>query len=255
MSYDSLIVGNSSIISYNSTIKAAFGRNLDLISNNIVLGEGFELPIIYENFNYVSFNEIDIPDGVLTETATSNYITPLKFLSSLNAVSSIIILFINLLIAVVTTLVIYTIINRIAPNFTNELSKKEKLSFKNLLKYCGISLIAIFSIIILTILLLLSAIGSKLGIIIIIIFVLLYLVSVPLFTISIAFYLKNIFKAEKTYIFYLILAAVSIVLYLLTLIPLLGIIISFIINIASIGLILYNYIPHPESSEEEQSEH
>jgi len=96
----------------------------------------------------------------------------------------------------------------------------------------GIGLASIFAVISLSILLLLSSIADILGLILIIVYILILLISTPLLVLTIAD------KVNIKSNIYLSISAVAGTLYLLTLIPLAGPVIEFIFTVTGTGMIL-----------------
>lgn len=252
MTYPSFVVGNANIFSNNINTKAAFGRELNLCARNIILGDSYELPTIYGNLNYTAPNELEIPTDVIVSTNNITYTKPLELISGLNSIS-IVNLIIKLLSTVITVLILYWMVEKIAPNLTEKTLNK-KINFVNLIKSFGIGLLSIILIMLTTIILLITAVGAKLGIILVLLFAILCLVSVPILSIVITKALKSKFKLEKAPLFVLALGLVSLVLYAVTLIPIAGIILNFIIKVTAIGLIIYNYLPNKELTDEEKTE-
>lgn len=246
MTYYSYVVGNAKIASSKATILSAIGRDLELLCNKANFGEANNIAAIYGNLTYASLNDIEIPEGIVSKDITHK-----RFISTLHNYS-----FKNIIVAIisatVTVLALYFILNKFTLCFVEKLNNK-KLSAFNLLKAFGIGLATILLTALASLLLLITVVGAKLGIILALVFVVLCFVSVPALSIAIAKALKPVLKIEKTVIFLLILSAVSIALYGLTLIPFAGIILNLIIKVTAIGLIVYNYLPHKELSDEEKA--
>ena len=111
----------------------------------------------------------------------------------------------------------------------------------NLLKYSGIGLGFLILIPIISILLLVSNVGSILGLIILLIYIILLIIAKPIFIISIATFSKN--KCTKKLNIYLYILIIDIILSLITLIPYVGFIISMLVNLIGFGMITRNLIP------------
>lgn len=246
MSYYSGVLGNAKIASSNATILSAFGRDLELLCNTVNFTENDQPAAVYGNLTYASSSDIEIPEGIVGKTITHK-----SFISSLHnySVKDIVL---SIISAIVTTIILYIIFNKFNLSFIKKLASK-KLSAINLLKAFGIGLASIVLVVLISIVLLITVVGSKLAIIFILLFAILCFISVPALAIAITKILKPILKIGKTIIFLLVLSAVSIVLYGLTLIPFVGIILNFIIKVTAIGLIIFNYLPHKELSDEEKS--
>lgn len=252
MTYDSYVVRDLKALSSTAILKAAVGRDVDLVSNTVDFGEDKDIAVIYGNLRYTANNEAEIPEGVITENGSVTYTIPkpstLNESSNTETVSNLLISFLT---CIVTVLVIFALIKKLAPNFAEKLSNT-KISFIKLLKAFGIGLLSIVVVTILFILLTMSVIGMKLAFILLLIYVTLCLIASPILSIVIANILKPILKIEKTSMFYLIVILVSVVLHGLTLIPFVGGILGFIIKMIAIGLLLDMFLPHKELTDEEK---
>lgn len=250
MTFDSYVVRDLKALSSILKFKAAIGRDADLYFNSIELGEGEDIPIIYGNLRYKAPSEVQIPEGVITKTGSVAYTN----IQSQNTVSSISILEIlnNFLVCLATVVVIYIVIKLFIPKLSENL-ENEKISIGKLLKCFFIGLASIVVVTLLFILLLITQIGTKLAFILVSLFILLCLVSTPVFAIVITNILKPVLKLSKKPMFFLVLCLVSIVIYGLTLIPFIGGIFSFLINPISIGLLINMAIPHKELTDEEKT--
>lgn len=242
MAYDCCVVRDAYIKATNSLIKTAIGRNLDLISSKITLGENDEFSIIYGDFKYTSNNEIDIPAGVMTDTGTVTF-KPSHYVLNI---------LISFLTIIITTLGLCVISVKVTPNFNKKLINSN-LSLTNLLKAFVIGLVSLLVIMLLEIILILSMVGIKFAILFALLYAILSLISVPYLTIFVANKLKPAFKIEKTSMLYLVISLVSILLYGITLIPFVGTILGIIIKLTSIGLLVNTFIPHKELTEEEKT--
>jgi len=246
MTYNSYVAKDVKAIAKNIIFKSAIGRDADLICNNLDLGEGSNIPLIYGNLRYSAKNEIEIPEGAIT---SPNSVTYTKH-SQLNS-SSIIDILTSFLTIIVTVSVIYCIISKYTPNFAQKLSS-QKLSVLKLFKAFGIGLLSMITFVVIFTLLLLSSIGVDLAILLLAIYSVISLISVPILIIIITNILKPILKIEKTPMFYLILILVTIILQGLTLITFIGEFLGLIIFATALGLFISMYLPHKELTDEEK---
>lgn len=248
MTYDSYVVRDVKAVSSSTILKAAVGRDVDLATSSLDTGADSEVPIIYGNLRYSSNEEKQISKDIVQGDITYS-----KTLSNKdnNIEKTIIDILIVFLTCIATTLIIYAFINKFTPQFKNKLSN-ENLNLKNIFKYLGIGLLSFILVLVICILLLSIGIGAKLAIIIALLFTLLCLISIPIFSIVIANILKPVFKIEKNSIFYLLLSLVSILLYAITLIPYIGFIIKVIIKSIAIGMLINICIPIKELTDEEK---
>ena len=248
MTYDSYVIRDVKSRAENLIIKSAVGRNANLIANAIDFGEGENIPIFYGTLNYSSPTEINIPDNVV-----SNKDTQINYTKLSATASSIYDVILDFGTVILTVIALYIIFNKITPSFINKISTNI-ISIKNTLKSFVIGLITILIAIFFALLLLLTVVGAKLAFILLLIFAVLCLVSVPALSIAITKVLQPALKLEKDSKFVLVLALVSIVLYGLTLIPFAGIVLNLIIKVTAIGLIVSNYLPHKELTDEEKAQ-
>lgn len=247
MTYDSYVVRDAKISSSTASIKAAIGRNIDISSGNIDFGEEDDIPLIYGNLTYSSNTNVEIPDGIVTGNVEENVIQKNKENSSDYSISDIVI---GLITAIVTIIVLYFLLNKFTPNFIEKIDNK-KLSVINILKAFGLGLLSIIAVTFVSIILLVTSVGIKLGFILVLSFVVLCFIAVPILGIAIAKSLKSTLKLEKNSMFILVLCLVSIILYGVTLIPYIGSVLNFIIKITAIGLIIYSFIPNKVLTDEE----
>ena len=250
MTYDSYVVRDLKALSASSVIKAAVGRDVDLIGTNVNFGEGENIPIIYGDLRYSAIKELEIPEGVITESGSVTYTSPYA-INSENIVATIIDIAIGFLTAIVTVLAIYIIMKKSAPNFLEKLSVN-KLSALKLLKAFGIGLLASIVVLIFFVLLLVTTVGINLAFILALLFIILCIIAVPVLSIKITNALKPTLKIEKTSMFYLILILVSIILYGIGLIPFVGTLLGLVIKLIAIGLLVDIYLPHKELTDEEK---
>lgn len=247
MTYNSYVVRDAKISANTSKIKAAIGRNMYLSSASINFGEDEDIPLIYGNLTYKSNTKIDIPDGIVTGTLEENVIKNNSFDYSITDIIT------GIVTVIITVLVLYFILNNFTPNFVEKVSSKN-LSFINIIKAFGIGLLAMIAVILASILLFITTIGAKLGIILILLFAVLCFISIPILEIVITKSLKSTLKIENNSMFILVLCLVSIILYGVTLIPYAGTILNFIIKATAIGLIAYNFLPDNSGLTDEEME-
>lgn len=249
MTYDSYVVRDLKTVSSNVILKAAIGRDVDLFCNTVDFGEGEVIPVIYGNLRYSANKEVEIPEGIINGDGNITYTKPTELED--NSVSTVSDILIGFATCILTVLIIYAITRKLTPNFNEKLSNI-KLSVAGLLKSFGIGLASIIIVSIFFILLLMTVIGAKLSIILVLIYATLCLIAVPALTIVITNVLKPTLKIEKTSMFCLILALVSVILHGITLIPFVGGALGFIIKMIAIGLLINMYLSHKEVISEKQ---
>jgi len=249
MTYDSYVVRDVKANTSDMKFRAAVGRDADLIFNNIDLGEGENIPVVYGNLRYTAPSEVTIPEGVITETGTATY-TNSQTQNTSN--TSVIEILLNFLVCIITAIAIYALIKRFLPKFTEKL-ENENVSVIKILKAFGLGLATILITLIVFVLLLISQVGIKLGFILLLLFILLCLIAVPVFAIVITNILKPVLKLDKKSMFFLVLSLISIILYGLTIVPFAGGIFSLLITPISIGMLVNMFVPHKELTDEEKA--
>ena len=186
------------------------------------------------NLSYSSNSKIEISEGIVSkEIKYSKYISTI----SNNIFSNIWNYVLSLITSLVCIFIIYLLISKLVSKYLDKLSNITGL---NLLKALGIGLGFLILIPIISILLLITNIGSLLGIIILLIYVLLLIIAKPLFIISIATFAKT--KLQNKFNIYLYILAITIILSLISLIPYIGFIISLLVSLIGFGIIVRNFI-------------
>lgn len=246
MTYDSYVVRDVKAISNSTILKAAVGRDVDLKTDSADFGADNEVPIIYGNLRYSANEEKTFEDGIVEGEIIYSSKNITNGNSIVENIGNIVIAFLT---TIITSLVIYAIIYKIKPDYVNKLSSDHSPIY--LLKCFGIGLLALIAGIIVSVILLMTTVGVQLAFIFAFILVLIGLFATPITLIYITNLLKPILKIEKTYLYYIVLALVSIVFYGLTYIPFVGGWIGFIIFILGYGFIVNSMLPHKELSAEE----
>lgn len=180
------------------------------------------------NLSYSSSEEITIPEGiVLQEIKYSNYVDTEQDSNS----SSIWDYILSLITSLVCVYVIYLLISKFAPKYLDKISN---ISVLSLLKSFGIGLALLVLIPIVSILLFVTQIGSILGVILLLIYIILLIIAKQIFIISVATFVKN--KFTKNLNIYLYLLFTTVALSLISLIPYVGFIISMLAFFIGLGM-------------------
>lgn len=248
MTYDSYVVRDVKAVATSTIFKAAIGRDVDLKTSSVDFGSDKEVPVIYGNLRYSANQEKTLADGIVEGEV--HYSSNSAFSSAKSVGENILNVVLSFALVVVTSLVIYALLNKCKSEYV------EKLNYSpvEILKAIGIGLLTIIVGAIVSTLLLLTSVGAQLGLIVISLLLLIGLLATPVVAILITNLLKPVIKIEKPVMYYVVLALVSIVLYGLTLIPFfIGAIISSVISWLGYGLIVTNFIPKKEISEEEKA--
>lgn len=184
--------------------------------------------IITGNLNYSSKQQIDIPESCVGgETSFS------KYKSTTNE-------FINYIIELIASLIfvslIYLLIRKFIPNYIDKISN---LTGITLLKIFGIGIGILILTPILSILLLITVIGSPIALLLISIYILLLMLGTPIFIIAISAFIKS--KINKPINTFVIVLLITIILSLIELIPYVGTIISVLKTLIGTRNISYIY--------------
>ena len=210
-------------------------RNADIVtSESLTLGSDDKIPAFYGIFNYTAQSEVEIPEGALASEECETKFTPI-IASDTNNNSNPSSIISGFLIAVATALVVALIVKFYLPSVNSKISEFN-YSPLNIIKCFGIGLLIFLCLWIAILVLLISEVGAKLGFIFLLFTIFAYLVSIPIFTISISDILKTKLNIEKTYIYYLLVILVALILHALSLIPVFGGLLSFAITHVSVGL-------------------
>ena len=230
----------SSTVNVNGTV----GRNAFVAAENINFPQNNESEkelvvdskaMIYGDLNYSSPNEIKIPEGSVTGSVNYSKSDTSEGKTAANIIQDYIW---NLGTFVVTVAVIWLLMLWLAPKF---LSKTDYLVSKKILPSLGFGTLTTVAIIAVAIILLIVGITAKVALLSVGLLVLLLFIGVPIFTISINQFICKKLKVEKTIATFGILIITSAVVWLTTLIPFVGVLISLVIKLIGLGIIV-NYV-------------
>lgn len=250
MTYDSYVIRDVKAAANTTNFKAAIGRDVDLQTNTLNLGQDDQAPIIYGNFRYSASQEQEIKEGVVTGEVTykANKVTT----DSKSVGETIKDIVITFLAVIATALVINLILVKFAPDFAKDMAKN--ISVGSIVITClkGLAVLAAGAVV--AILLFVTEIGAKLGFVVILSLILIGLFATPISAIYIANALKSVIKSEKTVMHYLIIALVAVILQGITYIPFFGGLISIIVFLLGYGLMVTVVWPNKVISDEEKQE-
>lgn len=248
--YDSYVIRDVKAAVTDANFKAAVGRDFDLTCGKVVFGEGEDIAVVYGNLRYSSPTEALIPEGMVEDVATQVTYNQIQE-NEEEKITSIEDIIIKLLTLIVTVVVIYTLSKLCTPKYVQKITTT-KLAPLSLLKYFGIGLLGCFIACVVFFLLLFTAIGWKLAMIVALLFMLAIILSIPFFAAAITGALQRLLKSKHTAIFYLILILVSVLLIAITYIPFVGGFISFIITFVALGMFFHSFLPRPVLPEEKK---
>lgn len=181
--------------------------------------------IIRGNLDYATKSELAVPDGiVLGETTTSSYTDKTSFAYTL---LSKLVAYISFLLYV---FVIAFVFKYIAPNFIEKLST---ITTTNIFVGLGVGFALLIALVPVFVLLILTNFTISLGLILLLTVIFIASIAIPLFILAIA----NAWKSEKINL-YLRLLAVTTILFLVSLIPNIGITVTALFTIVAVGKIL-----------------
>ena len=242
--YRDIRVGTNSL-----NINGTVGRNAFVDANTINFAQLTEEEILLSSqgiingdLNYSSSKEISIPEGVVA--GTTNF-TKKSVTSDSTSIQDYIL---SLGTSVATVAIIWLLCLWLAPKFLNNTNK---LMTEKLLPVIGFGLLTPVAITIAFIILLILGITTKIALLSLGILFLLIAISSSISVISINNIICDKFKIEKTIVKFGILVASSIVIWLLTLIPYVGGLISFVLTILGLGIIITSIIPVKTKKKEE----
>ena len=246
--YRDIRVGTNSL-NLNGTV----GRNAFVDANEINFAQLTEEEIILSSqgiingdLNYTSSKEVSIPEGAVA--GTTNF-TEKTVTSDSTSIQDYIL---ELGIFVATVAIIWLLCLWLKPNFlvkSNELLARRWLPILLIVVFAPILIILLCVIFVI---LLILEITSKIALICLGLFLLLLAISSSIAVISINNIICNKLKIEKTIVKFGTLVASSIVIWLLTIIPYVGGLISFVLTILGLGIIIISIIPAKTEKKEEK---
>ena len=160
MTYDSYVVRDVKISANSTILKAAIGRDVDLQTNSIDFGADSQVPVIYGNLRYSANQEKELSDDIVKGDITYSSSSIFSKDSIKDKVLDILLAF---GLVIVTSLVIYALLNKFKPNCVDKLNYTPI----TLLKALGIGLLTIIAIAVISLILIITSVGAKLGLILI----------------------------------------------------------------------------------------
>lgn len=189
------------------------------------------------DLNYSSNKELQLENGIVF--GNINYT---KYESSLNLLSDIGDFFLGLLTTLAYVVVVYFIIKKFMPKYMEKVSN---LNIQDILKSLGIGLGILILTPIISIILLITRVGSLIGLLILIAYILFLILAKPIFVISVALLISNKNsnstdenKSNSLFDNIVKISLVTIVLSLINLIPYFGFVISLLATIIGIGFLI-----------------
>ena len=176
------------------------------------------------NLNYSSKQELEIPNGFVTGEAKYS-----KYKSTTNEFAGYILELIAVLIFVS---LIYLVTRKFMPKYMDRISN---FTISSTLKALGIGALVLILTPIISLLLLITVIGSPIAVLLMLVYILLLMLGTPIFIIAISAFIKS--KLKNPINTLIIILLVTIVLFLIELIPYLWFIISLLKALIGVGIL------------------
>ena len=198
-------------------------KELNFLNNN---EEDDSKCLISGNLSYSTKEEMQIGnDIVIGDINYSNYIEKIDKTLSYYFKSFAIDL-IAFIIYVLAIILLFKLINK------NYIAEKHQITVKNILLSVGIGIISLLAVILISIFLIFTKIGLLLGIVFIFAYLFLLLISIPLLILDIASLFSNRLNL------YIAISLITLALYLISLIPIVGSIMMFIVILTGVGRVV-----------------
>lgn len=233
------------VVANTINIYGTVGRNafISTESLNFVRGnedsEDYTVGGITGDLNYSAKSESEIPEGVIG--GNTNFTKVIVNENSISA-KDLKDLIVSALSFIALTVAMWLLSLWLAPNF---LKNTGKLISNRILAVVGFGILGLITIPIISVVLLCVGIASA-SIPLLLLYILLLLISKSVFIISITNVLCKKLNIDKKLLTFGILVGVSLAVWLLTLIPKLGIFIGLAATLLGFGVLITNILPHKE---------
>ena len=232
VAYDGLTYRDLKVTCDTASINGVIGKDV-----NIEARESLTLEsdcYIYGNLNYSTPSEIEIGEGLVI--GDTNY----------SELSIILGYLVSLLTILVSTLIVWLVASKLAPKFYGRLTtmapKKMALSIL-------VGLLALIITPLVAALLMMTIVGIPVGLALLAIYMIAVVLSFAMAVMSIAAKLASKVKALAKLNNLLAVILVTIVLWLLSLIPYAGLVITFVVILAGFGMLILSVINKKEKTE------
>ena len=212
------------------TILGIIGRNVECNVASLNLEKDDSKADIYGNLKYSSTKEIQIPDGAVQGETTFTQIAKQETKEKVTDYLA------NAATAVVFTLVIYGLALLFSKN---SIEKCTKIASKKFIPAFGIGLLALIVVPIVSFLLLISVVGVSVSLVLLLFYGLLLTISVSTLVISLANIIAEKMKISNAWLKALCVAIVSLLAYVLEVIPY-GIILRILFITFGFGILIMN---------------
>lgn len=204
--------------------------------------------IIYGDLNYTSNSEISIPENVVSGSV--NY-SNTKSLENKSVGSIIADYILDLGEFLVFVLIIWLICLVLAPKF---LTNTNKYVGKKTLRILGYGLLSLIVIPIACIILILLQLTSVFSLFLLALYILAIVISKSLFTITANNYVCSKLKINKNSGIFGMLIVSGIVIWVITQIPYIGTLISFVITVLGLGILVASMLPKKSKEDSKENE-
>lgn len=237
VAYDGLTYRDLKVTCNTASINGVIGKDVNIEARESLTIESD--CFIYGNLNYSAPTEIDIADDLIE--GDTNY-SELSITSSNNVLGYVI----SLLTILVFTLIVWLVASKLAPKFYTRLTtmapKKMALSIL-------VGLLALIITPLVAALLMMTIVGIPVGLALLAIYMIAVVLSFAMAVMSIAAKLAGKVKVLAKLNNLLAVILVTIVLWLLSLIPYAGLVITLIVILAGFGMLILSVINKKEKSE------
>lgn len=219
-------------VSRELVLLGIIGRNVDCTAASISLSQDDKKAQIYGNFNYSSTSEIEIPEGVVEKETNFTKIETNE--NKVNVVSDYIM---PGVVSIVFSIAVFGILIWLAKDTAvkcTKIASSVKWNFISL----GLAILSFVVVPVASIILLITTVGSSITIALVGLFILLLLVAKAVAIVAISNVISNKFKITNNWLKLLVVAGLTLVVYLIGLIPILGVIVNGIIKLLGLGYII-----------------
>ena len=243
LSENGFIYRDLKVSGQNININGKIKRDAYLYGSNYNIADS---ALIGGNLQYTANEDITIPENIITGEVIRNIEQSVEKVES---VGSIILSYVtSLLKTLLYTFVVVLLLLWLAPKFVDRVGK---MSISKDFASLGIGLASFASVIVGSIILIITIIGLPIAISSIILLIILTSISFSITSIFFGKLFSNLLKLEGNVKFVLITLASSIVLWILSQIPVLGTLVKILITLFGVGAIITNIVYKKDTKVEE----
>ena len=238
MGYDGVAYRDLKVNCDNATINGVVGKNIN-ISAKTSLSLDSDC-IVYGDLNYSTASEITVADGLVKGTVNFDKLAPTSSAGILGYVMAGLTL-------LVYVLVIWLLMSKLAPKFYDKVTK---MPVKKLLVSILVGLVAMIVVPLVSIALFFTVIGIPVAFALIAVFAIILAISFATVSINLANKLASKVKVLAKFNNLFAVIIVTLVLWLITLIPYVGPIVNMLLVLCGLGMVLANIISKNKKSVE-----